>query len=129
MFKKEVDIIHTFWACVQVPLHKEAKPQQMILLCCTAQSIELNIDEDRAWNVLSRSCFGEGSVERIVSSINGLVTGYMLVSFVALVSFVPLALVSLVPLVSLAALPSLGDHVGFGVGDAVGVGVRFHVQS
>ena len=61
---------------------------------------------------------------RRFSSINALVIEHLLVSFVALVSLVPLALVSLVPHVSLAALPSLGDCVGFGVGDPVGVGVR-----
>ena len=43
-----------------------------------AQHCELEFDEDRAWNVLCRSCFGEEGIERFVSPIVGLVAEYSL---------------------------------------------------
>ena len=73
----EVEIIHPFLACRLVPLHKDASHNKLTPVVrlntdrAGAQSIELKIHEDRAWNVLSRACFGEESVERIVPSING----------------------------------------------------------
>ena len=82
----EVEIIHpSFLACSLVPLHKDASHNKLTSVVrlntdrAGAQSIELKIHEDRARNVLSSACFGEESVERIVSSINGLVTGHLLV--------------------------------------------------
>ena len=74
-----------------------------------AHHCELKFDEDRAWNMLSRACLGDESVECFVSSIIGLVVEYPPVSFVALVSFV-----------SLVHLPSLCDRVGSSVGGVVG---------
>ena len=81
----EVEILHPFLACSLVPLHKDASHNKLTSVVrlntdrAGAQSIELKIHEDRARNVLSSACFGEESVERIVSSINGLVTGHLLV--------------------------------------------------
>ena len=116
--KTEVEILHTLLGLYPRAFAQEeqATTNPLPPLCRSKldkvlQSIELKIDEDRARNVLSRACFGEESVERIVSSINGLVVEYPPVSFVALASFV-----------SLVHLPSLCVRVGLSVGGVVGEG-------
>ena len=46
---------------------------ETLLFCSPMCLCELKFDDDRAWNVLSRACFGEEGIERFVSPIVGLV--------------------------------------------------------
>ena len=91
MFKQKWKFFTPSWLVSSCLCRRRASHNKWYLCCAIetdrtgAQSIELKIDEDRAWKVLSRTCSREESVERIVSSINGLVTGYLLVPAVLLV--------------------------------------------